>query len=610
MIISVLPLNAGSNAKPALARQLSNFACDVVRNYTGAEVNAINYLVQIDQSPRPRLAHVNVSEDLNEGEMIQQFFQQTGSDKLMDGVLKDIEGRHQVTMRFFSSGQDSAVLEESFDFSDEEIFKPVRRMIEALAAQADATLPDDIKEDSNLFGTTHGTAFAKFLEAHDALQYIEKTQGAVAAEFNPDLAMQALVESAKLDPEWEAPYVTLVQLARSCANYQVGDPAVIESHLRGLIETAPEDPRAQFALGELYQSMGNLDAATTCFEKCIQLDGAEPAFYTRLGMVQGQANMPVNAERNFRKAVELEGDDKPSMDFLAQVLVGTGRAHEVPALWQSMIDANPQNAQAHAKLGIAHWNADQKDESNRAFDRALEVLEDNVIVKRYYAPILVQQGETDRALDFYEDCIDVAPADVPLLIEYCQALDAAGRQFEIAPILKDVLNANPDPNTRAQALAWQTELEQPKRVEAVANAQKKMEADDWDGALRDLKPMRNWLADYWKMWFILASAHNRLNQYVEAEDAAMRCINLFPGFEGGWAELASSLGGQDKNEEAYNAMMAGMQNVQGSFAIAMNLALAAKRLGRDDEARNLSRQLREVSNNAPELQPVFEELER
>jgi Flp pilus assembly protein TadD len=292
------------------------------------------------------------------------------------------------------------------------------------------------------------------------------------------------------------------------------------------------------------------------------------------------------------------------------VLVNTGRAHEVPALGQGVIDVNPQNAQAHAKLGISYWNADQKADANRAFDRALEVLDDNVLVKRYYAPILLQQDEKDRALDFYEDCIDVAPTDVPLLIEYCQALDAAGRQFEIPPILKDVLNANPEPNTRAQALAWLTELEQPKRTEAVANAQKKMESEDWEGALRDLKPMKNWLADYWKMWAILAAAHNRLSQFAEAEDAAMRAINMFPGFEGGWAELASALGGQEKNEEAYNAMVHGMQQVQGSFAIAMNLALAAKRLGREDEARNLSRQLREASNNAPELQPVFDELEK
>ena len=40
--------------------------------------------------------------------------------------------------------------------------------------------------------------------------------------------------------------------------------------------------------------------------------------------------------------LELEGDDKPSTDFLANVLAQTNREHEVPALWKALIDKNPQ----------------------------------------------------------------------------------------------------------------------------------------------------------------------------------------------------------------------------------------------------------------------------
>ena len=57
-------------------------------------------------------------------------------------------------------------------------------------------------------------------------------------------------------------------------------------------------------------------------------------------------------------------------------------------------------------------------------------------------------------------------------------------------------------------------------MESVENARTKMENNDFEGAVRDLKPLRNWLADYWKMWALLSAAYNRLEQPVEAEEAA------------------------------------------------------------------------------------------
>ncbi len=609
MTIAVLPFNAGPDTPPALARQIANFACDIVRNNTGVEVNAVNYLLRVNENP-PRFANVNAAEVLNEYEMISQFFEQAGADKAMDGLLIAKDGTYQLNIRFFEKGNEDPIATHEFSFEESEAFKPIRETIEELAKQAEAKLPEELNDNANIFGTESGAAFLKFLESYDALQYIEKTQGQVAEEFSPTPAMQQLLESAKLDPDWEAPYITLIQLGRACSNFQIGNPQEIESQLKAAIETAPDDGRAYFALGELYSAMGNLTEASNALEKASQLEPEEPAFLTRLGIVQGQMGMPVNAERNFRKAVEMEGPEKPSMDFLAQVLADTNRAHEVPALWKGMIDENPQNAQAHAKYAISLHNTGQAEDAVRAFDLALETVEDNLIIKRYYAPLLANNQEFDRAMDFYEDCLDVAPNEIPLLIEYAQTLQSAGRQFEVPRILKDVLGSNPDPNTRAQTLAWLTELEQPKRIETVESAKNLMEKGDFEGGLRLLKPMRNWLADYWKMWLLIASCFNRTEQWADAEDASTRLINLFPGCEPAYAELAAALGGQERHEDAYNMLRFAMTQVQGSVAVGINLALAAKRTGRGEEAKAIARQIREAVGNEPNLEEVLTEIER
>jgi Flp pilus assembly protein TadD len=231
------------------------------------------------------------------------------------------------------------------------------------------------------------------------------------------------------------------------------------------------------------------------------------------------------------------------------------------------------------------------------------------VIKRFYAPYLAEKGELDRAMDFYEDCLDVAPTDVPLLLEYANTLQKAGRDFEIPKILRDVLQTNPDPNTRAQTLAWLIELEQPKRVESVVSAEKKMGEGDFAGAVRDLKPLRNWLADYWKLWAMLSAAHNRLGEAEEAEQAAKKLLELFPGCEPGYGELVSALSAQDRNDEAYQIMRFAAMNMPGALGVHVNLALAAKRAGHADEARSLARQIREAVGPNEELEPVLAEIE-
>lgn len=609
MTIAVLPLNAGPNTKPALARQIANFACEIVRTNTGADVNAVNYLMRVEENP-PRFANVNAAEVLNEIDMIKQFFSQAEADRAIDGLLVENDGNYTFDYRAFEKDSEEPVATESVSFSKNAPFDALRQFIQMVAKQANVTLPEELSKNENLFGTTNGEAFLRYLESFDALQYIDKTQGQVAVEFTPIPAMENLVASAKLDDEWEAPYLTMVQLSRACSGFRIGNPQEIEAQLKALIDTAPEDGRGYFALGELYQAIGNLDEALKSFEKASQLEPTEPAILTRIGILQAQMGMPANAELNFKKAIGMEGDDKPSMDFLAQVLTQTNRTHEVPALWKGMIDANPQNAEAQAKYAVSLVNAGQEDDAIKAFESALETLEDGTIVKRYYAPLLANKQEFDRAMDFYEDCLDVAPNDVPLMIEYAQTLQAAGREFEVPRILKDILASSPDQNTSAQTQAWLTELEQPKRVENVESAKNLMDQNDFEGAIRLLKPMRNWLADYWKLWLLLASSYNRTQQWEDAEDAATRLVNLFPGCEPAYSELAAALGGQNKHEEAYNALRYGMTQVQGSMNIAINYALAAKRTGRKDEARELARQIREAVGVQEELEGVLQEIER
>lgn len=629
MKIAVLPFNAGPGAKPAFGRQLANFLVDTVRSATEAELNAVNYLAQIEQDGQQKAAFVNVADTLVEYDFLKPLFEQAEVQKVMDGVVRQEGENFEIVLRFHEDGNVQPILEKTFNFKPDEVFGPVNDMIRMLAEQAGKTLPEALQTGLD-FGTDSGQAFLDFLEGFDGFQYVQAANGQVANEFDPELAFTALRKSMQADADFLAPYEVTVAYARLCAQHRIGTFDKVEHALLKATEVAPDDFRAHYGLGEIYQAGGQPNKSADAYEKALEIhekkkesyvaDGTEEdwrleqaSIIARIGVAQMALGMPVNAERNFRKAIELEGSDKPSINLLAGVLQQTNRGHEIPALWREQLDREPDNAEIHAKYAISLYQNEQQDEAEKAFEGALAFLKEEdqkLIIKRYYAPMLVQREEFDRAMDFYEDVLDEAPTDVQVLWEYAQTLKLGGREFEIPRVIDQVLAANPEPNLRAEALAWKTELTEPKRAEAVQRADEKLTAGDFQGAIKEIKPLRNWLADYWKMWAILTSAHNRVGEHEEARECAERLINLYPGCEPAYVELMAALNALGRNEDAYNVMRYAAGNLPQSLGIHVNLALAAHRAGRGEEAKGLAQQIRDAVGPNEELDQVFAELEK
>lgn len=610
MKVAALPFNAAEGTAPALGRQFSNFACDTIRAAVQADINPVSFLAQIESEDGPRAAFVNVADTLLDAEWIGKMFEDSDVEVVMDGLLKRSGDDFDLTFRFHRRGGEGPYRVEEWKFPKAEVMSRLHGLVKILAEEAQVQLPEALAGDKLDFGTDDTDAFLEFLEGYDAISYIQQAQGRVALEFQPKVAMDSLLSALNRDPDFVAPYEMIVQLARLCGQFRLGTFDDAMAALKTAAEKVPDDFKAHFAMGELYSSIGDHANSSSAFERAMQLNDSEPAILARLGLEQLQLGMPVNAERNFRRAVELEGDEKPSLDLLAMVLSQTNRAHEVPPLWKAEADKQPQNGAIRTKYAISLINAGRTEEGVKAFEDAIAELEDPLPAKRFYAPYLANNDQVDRALDYYEDCIEFAPNDVQLLQEYANALKIANRLVDIPKVLRDILASNPDPNTRATTLAWLIELEQPKRAQAIEQAKDSMQGGQFDTALQTVRPLKNWLSDYWPMWAVLSSAANQVGQHSEAEDAARRLIELFPGCEPAYGELNTALHGQGKDEEAYNIMRFAASNMPQSLGVHINLALAAKRFGRRDEAIQLAKQIREAVGPNQELDAVLQEIER
>lgn len=614
-----MPFNVAEGTKASYGRQFANFAAETVRAATGADIQSVSYMAQVQEEGGTRSAHVNMGPVVLEREAMNPIFKEGGVDRILHGLLSEQDGKFTLKVRIEGVDDDAPLLEEDHTFSEDEVVDELHRLMLIVASYSGVVLPAALEEKLDV-GTQNPKAFLEFLEGYDGFQYVQQANGMVVSHYSPSTTISALTRAVDLDPHFQAAFDMCIQMCRSCAHYRMGSFEDVESALKHLSQVAPADYRPLAALGEIYQTIGNLPAAVDAYEQALaqhlnlgdKLDDDQAteraALYSRLGMVQLNMGMPVNAERNFRRAVALERGSKPSLDLLANVLAQTNRQHEIPNLWKNEIAENPKNALARARYAASLVETGQKQEAVAVFEQALEELDDKVLIKRFYAPMLVENGDLDRAMDFYEDCLDVEPNDIPLMIEYANTLKLADREFEIPQVLKNILASNPDPNIRAQTLAWMIELEQPKRAEAVDDARKKMEAGDFEGAMRDLRPLRNWLADYWKLWAMMSTAANQLELLDEAQDAANRLLGLYPGYEPGYRELVTALTKQDKHEEAYNVMRYAATSLK-TLDAHVNLALAAKRAGHEDEARSLAKQIRSAVGPNEELERVLAEIE-
>lgn len=615
MRIAVLPFNAAPGADEAMGRQLAVFLSELMRTVMApdSELAAVNYMGRTEQEDGSVLFHpANPSDAFNDEEMIQTMVKDAEVQGAIDGLLEKTDTGGRLTLRHFD-GEGKKTDEAAADWQSGQMLPALFPLFRAWMTKGGGEVTEEMSGHAAMFRANSDEIFENYMRCYDALQFIERSEGNVAREWSPEAAYRAGVAAFQSQPDWENIFFCVMELTRVCFRYQIGTAELGLTALKSCLDAAPNNAALLFNIGSFLCDIGDVSQGVDLLDRASQQASDQPNVWIRLGIAQIQAGMPVNAERSLRKGVELQGDDVSDLtgrDALASVLFQSNRGHEGTAVWKDMVAKAPENAAGHARLAQSLIMEGKNTQAEKQMEESIEQLGENAAeVKRVYAVVLKQKNELDAAMDMYEDYLDVNPVDVQAMLEYAETLVAADRSFEAVKVLQDVMKVNIDPNTKAQTQAWLIELEQPKRVEAFLSAAERAEQGDAEGALKELKPLRNWLADYWKMWLLLASLHNRMGEHMPAEEAARRLMDLFPGNEGAYVEMANALTGQERHDEAYQLAAYGMQAVPNSLGIALTFGLTAKRAGRPEEARTMARQIREALGANHEFEPILAEME-
>jgi predicted Zn-dependent protease len=609
MRLAVLSFATRGDISPAFGRQYARLISEFLRTFANADVHDLSLTAQTVQNGVPVLTFAPL-DSMVDIDSVLPVLQQSSTDLYVDGEFIETDGALDLTYRIFKVGEKEPVRTETRRLTKEDLVPELKSLIDIVATQANLTVDHAGVERSLQFTGRNGDEFILFCEAMDSIAYLQQANGAVTEDFEVFPLLGKLLDSLKANPKSDRASALLSDLGRAAVAFGIADFREVQKIAREAISLAPESATLQLFLAEVSVALGDAQTAMNALEKAIAIDDQQPFFYQRLAQIQAQLGMPVNAERNLKKALELEGEDKPSLQGLAQVLSQSGRQNEFLQILRDYISKYPQNPNFRILEVQTLVSLERQSEAMRAIERAVEELDDPLPAKRAFAPFLAQNDEVDLSLDYFEDVLDANPADIESLFGYAQALQFAGREFEIPKVLRDILNLTNDQNARAQATKWLLDLEQPQRVQRVKDAEQKLNDGKPEAAIADLKPLKSWLGDYWPLWVLLGTAQLQTGALEESAESAKRAINLFPALEAAHSLLATALLESGKAEESYQVARSFASRQPISPDMLLILAKAAKASGKDEEARQMANELKKIPGASEKVQDELAALER
>lgn len=128
------------------------------------------------------------------------------------------------------------------------------------------------------------------------------------------------------------------------------------------IQVSPQDPTLYFAMGALYERLGNLRKAEGYMERVIEMDPKEARALNYLGYSLADRGKDLErAEALIRRALAIDPDNGAYLDSLGWVLVKLGRYEEAEAALLRAVDLVAGDATVREHLGDLYMKRNDPD---------------------------------------------------------------------------------------------------------------------------------------------------------------------------------------------------------------------------------------------------------
>src|SRR4051812_29160924 len=271
---------------------------------------------------------------------------------------------------------------------------------------------------------------------HYTLAHMYEEQ--VAVYGRSELANKAIEEyrlAIEADPTSE--YLTSALAELYAKTGRIRD-AVLEA--QDILKRDPNNLEAHKLLGRIYlRSLGDqagqgsqnvLKLAIDQYEQIIKIEPDNVDDHLLLGRLYRLNNDLQKAENEFKTAVKLQPDSEEAVTTLAYLYNEEGDTARAGEVLSSIPDA-ARSAKLYSALGYTYEQQKQYKNSIAAYRKAIELDHDNLDAIRGLAQNLMNDGQTDAALEQYKVIADANPEDAQTYLRMSDIYRKSGK-FDLA----------------------------------------------------------------------------------------------------------------------------------------------------------------------------------
>src|SRR2546423_13419945 len=222
--------------------------------------------------------------------------------------------------------------------------------------------------------------------------------------------------------------------------------AVIEA--QDILKRDPNNLEAHKLLGRIYlRSLGDVQAgsgsqnmlklAIEQYEQMVKIEPDNVDNHLLLGRLYRLNNDLQKAENEFKIAVKLQPDSEEAVTTLAYLYNEEGDTNRAAQVLASIPDA-ARSAKLYSALGYTYEQQKQYKNAIDAYKRAIELDRDNLDAIRGLAQNLMNDGQTNAALEQYKIIADANPEDAQTYLKMAEIYRKTGK-FDLA--LENLKNA-------------------------------------------------------------------------------------------------------------------------------------------------------------------------
>ncbi len=313
---------------------------------------------------------------------------------------------------------------------------------------------------------------------HFALAHMYEEQ--VATYGRSELANKAIEEyRAAIEADPTSEYLTSGLAELYARTGRIRD-AVVEA--QDILKRDPNNLEARRLLGRIYlRSLGDMQSgngsqsvlklAIEQYEQIIKLQPDSMDDHLLLGRLYRLNNDLQKAENEFKTAIRLQPGSEEAVTTLAYLYNELGDTTRATQVLSAVPDA-ARSAKLYSALGFTYEQQKQYKNAIEAYRHAIELDRDNLDAIRGLAQNLLNDGQTDAALDQYKVIADANPEDAQTYVRIAEIYRKQGKFDTALEHLK-----------KAETMV-QDSLEVPYNIAAIYQAQGRF--DEAAQVLKDL----------------------------------------------------------------------------------------------------------------------------